>query len=56
MKDIPIIVATSRDLTDAERAALEVKAFAVLTKRDLLSSVVAAVGAASRHASWQEVP
>ena len=44
---IPVIVATAGDLTDSERAALESDAFVVLSKRDMLASLVATVGAAA---------
>jgi threonine synthase len=47
-RDIPVVVATARDLTDAERTMLESRVFAVLSKRDMLSSIIATVAAASR--------
>jgi signal transduction histidine kinase/CheY-like chemotaxis protein len=50
-QDVPVIVCTARDLTDAERATLEARAFAVLSKRDMLSSLVSTVAAASDVAS-----
>jgi signal transduction histidine kinase/CheY-like chemotaxis protein len=46
-RDIPVIVATASDLTDADRAKLATDAFAVLSKRDMLGSLVAHVDAAS---------
>jgi CheY-like chemotaxis protein len=47
-RDIPVIVATAHDLSDAERATLESQAFGVLSKRDMLRTIVANVAAASR--------
>jgi len=48
---IPVIVATAHDLTDTERAALESQAFVVLSKRDMLDTIVANVAAASSASS-----
>jgi CheY-like chemotaxis protein len=45
--DIPVIVATAGDLTDAQRSELDARAFAVLSKRDILGNIVATVTAAS---------
>ena len=47
---IPVIVATAHDLTDSERATLEAQAFLVLSKRDMLGTIVANVAAASSSA------
>ena len=46
-RDIPVIVATAGDLTDMERDELEARAFAVVSKRDILGSIIATVTAAS---------
>jgi signal transduction histidine kinase/DNA-binding response OmpR family regulator len=43
---VPVIIATARDLSDAERAHLEARAFAVLRKSDLAAALVNAVSAA----------
>jgi CheY-like chemotaxis protein len=48
-RDIPVIVATSRDLSAAERAALDAKTFAVFSKREMPDEIVAAVRAATRR-------
>jgi CheY-like chemotaxis protein len=50
-RDIPVIVATAHDLTEAERATLESQAFVVLSKRDMLATIVANVAAASSASS-----
>jgi signal transduction histidine kinase/DNA-binding response OmpR family regulator len=50
-RGIPVIVATAHDLTDAERVTLEAQAFAVLSKRDMLGTIVANVAAAASSAS-----
>jgi CheY-like chemotaxis protein len=47
-RDIPVIVATAHDLTDVDRATLESQALVVLSKRDMLGTIVASVAAASR--------
>src|SRR5262249_43098716 len=47
-RDVPVIVATARDLSDTERSSLQSQAFAVLSKRDILANIVAAVAAASQ--------
>jgi CheY-like chemotaxis protein len=49
-RDIPVVLATARDLTDAERCTLEARAFAVLSKRELLGTIVATIEAASQRA------
>jgi CheY-like chemotaxis protein len=46
-RDIPVIVATAHDLTDADRRTLESQALAVLSKRDMLGAIVANVAIAS---------
>jgi len=52
-REIPVLVATAHDLTDAERATLESQALVVLSKRDMLGAIVANVAAASRaHSSF----
>ena len=48
-REIPVIVATARDLTDVERDALQARAFAVLSKRDMLRTIVETIEAASRR-------
>ena len=48
---IPVIVATAHDLTETERATLEAQAFLVLSKRDMLGTIVANVAAAASSAS-----
>ena len=53
-RDIPIIVATARDLTDAERGQLEARAFAVLTKSELPAALVPTVRAAAGAALSSE--
>jgi signal transduction histidine kinase/CheY-like chemotaxis protein len=45
-RDVPVIVATARDLSDAERVQLEARAFAVLRKSELAATLVATVSAA----------
>jgi hypothetical protein len=44
------VLATARDLTDAERRTLEARAFAVLSKRELLGTIVPTLEAALRRA------
>jgi CheY-like chemotaxis protein len=47
-RQIPVIVSTARDLTDVERHNLEAHAFALLSKRDMLRTIVGTIQAASR--------
>ena len=47
-RDIPVIVATAHDLSEADRATLQSQALLVLSKRDMLGDIVANVAAASR--------
>jgi signal transduction histidine kinase/DNA-binding response OmpR family regulator len=49
-REIPVVLATARDLTDAERRTLEARAFAVLSKRELLGTIVPTIEAALRRA------
>jgi DNA-binding response OmpR family regulator len=53
-RDIPVIVATAHDLSNGERATLEAQAFGVLSKRDMLDTIVATVSAASSANSPSE--
>ena len=46
-RDIPVIVATAHDLSDVDRATLESQALVVLTKREMLGTIVANVAIAS---------
>jgi len=48
---IPVILSTARDLSDAERRRLEAQAFAVLSKRDMMASIVPTIRAASAGAT-----
>jgi signal transduction histidine kinase/CheY-like chemotaxis protein len=50
-QDVPVIVATARDLSDAERSVLASRAFAVLSKRDILANIVATLAAATPPSS-----
>jgi signal transduction histidine kinase/DNA-binding response OmpR family regulator len=55
-RHVPVIVATARDLSDVERERLEARAFAVLTKRDMLGRIVSAVAAACGDAASEGLP
>ena len=48
---IPVIVATAHDLSETERATLETQAFLVLSKREMLGTIVANVAAAASGVS-----
>jgi CheY-like chemotaxis protein len=49
-RDIPVVVATARDLTPADHQVLDVQARAVLTKRELLDRVVTTVATSLKAA------
>jgi CheY-like chemotaxis protein len=53
-RDVPVIVATARDLTDADREQLRARAFAVLAKSELTAALVATVRAATAVAVASE--
>ena len=44
--DVAIVVGTARDLTGVERRRLDARAFAVLSKREMMTDIVATVAAA----------
>ena len=46
-RDVPVIVATARDLTETEREQLQARAFAVLAKSELTAALVPAMRAAT---------
>jgi len=46
-RGIPVIVATAHDLSDVDRAKLESQALVVLSKREMLGTIVANVAMAS---------
>ena len=56
-RDVPVVVSTARDLTEVERQRLEARAFAVLSKREMLGGgIVSAVNAASGKAPLIGLP